>query len=138
MKRHSKRTIRRISADALEKPSQARLARLAARLHGEPDADNPEWTASQIKRAAHARDKAIRKANGRLRKERITIHLDSDLIVFFRAPSARGYQSRINDALRRYVTTRTAESGHPSPLLSIEAALSALADAKDQLTKVGK
>lgn len=38
-------------------------------------------------------------------KERITIRIDRDVLEFFRAksPNARGYQSRINQALREYM-----------------------------------
>ena len=38
-------------------------------------------------------------------KQQITLRLDADLIAFFRA-TGRRYQSRINAALREYVTTQ--------------------------------
>ncbi|MCW5588806.1 MAG: BrnA antitoxin family protein [Legionellales bacterium] len=38
-------------------------------------------------------------------KERITIRIDRDVLEWFRSlsPNARGYQSRINQALREYM-----------------------------------
>jgi len=42
----------------------------------------------------------------RIRKMRITINLDRDVVAYFKhqaAETARGYQTLINDALRQYV-----------------------------------
>jgi uncharacterized protein (DUF4415 family) len=39
-------------------------------------------------------------------KQQITLRLDADLIAFFRA-TGRRYQSRINAALREYVTAQS-------------------------------
>jgi uncharacterized protein (DUF4415 family) len=41
----------------------------------------------------------------RIGKESITIRLDKDVIEWFRAKGI-GYQTRINDALRRHITRR--------------------------------
>lgn len=43
----------------------------------------------------------------RIGKESITIRLDKDVIEWFRA-KGEGYQTRINDALRRHITRRRA------------------------------
>lgn len=37
-------------------------------------------------------------------KEPVTIRLDRDVLEFFRASGTRGYQTRINEALRAFVT----------------------------------
>jgi uncharacterized protein (DUF4415 family) len=83
-----------------------------------PDEDNPEWTAADFataqpfsdafpaEHAALIAEKAAfaKRARGRPAKEHpkknVTIRLDSDLIDALRA-SGDGWQSRINDVLRR-------------------------------------
>ncbi len=44
-------------------------------------------------------------------KQQLTLRLDADLIAWFkdRAPNGEGYQTRINSALREYVTQHAAE-----------------------------
>jgi uncharacterized protein (DUF4415 family) len=39
-------------------------------------------------------------------KQQLTLRLDADLVAWFKAEDARGYQTRINRALREYVVTR--------------------------------
>jgi uncharacterized protein (DUF4415 family) len=39
-------------------------------------------------------------------KQRITIWLDSDLLLFFKGDGKRGYQTRINRALRETAGTK--------------------------------
>ncbi len=36
-------------------------------------------------------------------KQQLTLRLDADLVEWFKAQGATGYQSRINEALRRFV-----------------------------------
>ena len=36
-------------------------------------------------------------------KQQLTLRLDADLVEWFKAQGPKGYQSRINDALRRFV-----------------------------------
>jgi uncharacterized protein (DUF4415 family) len=44
-------------------------------------------------------------------KQQLTLRLDADLIAWFkdRTPNGEGYQTRINSALREYVTQHAAE-----------------------------
>lgn len=89
------------------------------------DADNPEWTAEDFARARPASQvlpelfaaktvQAMLKPRGRppaaLVKERITIRLDPDVLAAFRA-TGRGWQTRVNDAMREWVKTHTASQG---------------------------
>jgi len=78
----------------------------------DPD-DAPEWTDDVFDRAAiYDGDKLIRPAQGTLTrrgrpklanpKRQVTLRLDADLIEQLRA-SGPGWQSRINDILRKHV-----------------------------------
>jgi uncharacterized protein (DUF4415 family) len=70
----------------------------------DPD-DAPELTDEQLARAVHFRgNKVIRRGRPKLAKPKhqITLRLDQDIVERFRAGGA-GWQSRINDALRRYL-----------------------------------
>ena len=78
------------------------------------DDDNPEWTQADFSRARAAEEvlpadfiAAFRRGRGRPKgsvksnaKQQITLRLDKSVIEKFRATGA-GWQSRINDALRR-------------------------------------
>lgn len=74
------------------------------------DEENPEWTKEDFARARPITDfpeLAAAFPNGAQRgrpagsdKERITIRLDKDILERFRA-TGKGWQSRMNDALRR-------------------------------------
>ena len=78
------------------------------------DKDNPEWTEADFARAKPAKDvlpaeflTTARKARGRPTgttkadaKQQITLRLDRDVIVKFRAKGP-GWQSRMNEALRK-------------------------------------
>lgn len=46
-------------------------------------------------------------------KQQLTLRLDSDLVAWFkrRSEGGRGYQSRINDALREYVLEQEKKAG---------------------------
>ncbi len=46
-------------------------------------------------------------------KQQLTLRLDADLIAWFKrqGPSAQGYQTRINQALRDYVKRRARKAG---------------------------
>lgn len=76
------------------------------------DQDNPEWTEEDFARARPISDfpalaAALPKARGRpkgttqqVRKQQVTLRIDPDILERFRA-TGPGWQSRINDALRR-------------------------------------
>lgn len=85
------------------------------------DADNPEWNATEVRRAKPASvvlpelfgskaAKEMLKPRGRpvsaVVKERITIRLDPDVVAAFKA-TGRGWQTRVNDAMREWVKTHT-------------------------------
>jgi uncharacterized protein (DUF4415 family) len=61
------------------------------------DRDNPPWSEEMLGPPVIRRGRGPQKAPT---KVLTTIRLDADVIAFFRAQGA-GYQSRINDALRR-------------------------------------
>ena len=76
------------------------------------DSDNPEWTAadfaqakgpedlSEVELAAFPKTKRRGRPPAQVKKERISIRLDNDVLDKFRA-SGPGWQSRINEALKR-------------------------------------
>lgn len=79
-----------------------------------PDAENPEWTEEDFRRARPALEvlpkavvEAIRRYQGQRgpqkapTKELISLRVDRDVIDAYRA-SGRGWQTRANDALRAY------------------------------------
>jgi uncharacterized protein (DUF4415 family) len=83
-----------------------------------PDAENPEWTAEEIRRARPLLDvlpKETAAAVGRYRgqrgpqkrptKELISLRVDRDVVATYRATGA-GWQSRVNDVLRSYAKRR--------------------------------
>lgn len=59
------------------------------------DPDNPEWTDEMFSRVVRGPQKAPT-------KKQITVRFDPDIIDWFKAQGA-GYQSRMNEALRRYM-----------------------------------
>lgn len=61
------------------------------------DPDNPPWSEEMLGPPMVRRGRGPQKAPT---KVLTTIRLDSDVIAFFRA-QGRGYQTRINEALRR-------------------------------------
>ena len=64
------------------------------------DRDNPPWTEEMLGRPVFKRGRGPQKAPT---KVLTTVRLDADVIAFFRA-QGRGYQTRINDELRKVVT----------------------------------
>lgn len=79
-----------------------------------PDAENPEWTAQEIRNARPLMDAlpketaaAVRRYRGqrglqaRPSKELISLRMDRDLVAAFRA-TGPGWQTRVNEALRTY------------------------------------
>ena|SRR5665213_166248 len=73
----------------------------------DPD-DAPELTDAELARAIHRQgDKVIRRGRPKLAnpKDQVTLRLDHDIVERFRAGGA-GWQSRINDALRRHLGGR--------------------------------
>lgn len=72
------------------KPPKSTSARIA-------DRDNPPWTEEMLGTAVMRRGRGPQRSPT---KVLTTIRLDADVIAFFRAQGT-GYQSRINDALKR-------------------------------------
>lgn len=76
------------------------------------DPANPEWTEQDFKNARPFAEvfpeltESIRRARGRPAlenpKKQVTLRLDSEVVAKYRA-SGRGWQSRINDILRKAV-----------------------------------
>jgi len=76
------------------------------------DPDNPEWTEEDFKDARPFAEvfpelaESIRRSRGRPTlenpKKQVTLRLDSEVVARFRA-DGRGWQSRINDILRKAV-----------------------------------
>lgn len=80
-----------------------------------PDAENPEWTAEEMRRARPLMEvlpkevvEAIRRYRGQRgpqkspTKELISLRIDRDVAAAYRA-TGPGWQTRANDALRAYV-----------------------------------
>lgn len=82
-------------AKATEEQLERELAELASKTEHDIDlSEMPEvrdWS------------KAERGRFFRPVKRQLTLRLDADLIEWFKAQGQRGYQSRINEALRRFV-----------------------------------
>jgi uncharacterized protein (DUF4415 family) len=76
--------------------------------YGVPDAENPEWTREAFRAGRRVEDvpelaRILRKHRGPQRaptKVQISLRVDRDTLAAFRA-AGRGWQSRMNDALRR-------------------------------------
>jgi uncharacterized protein (DUF4415 family) len=77
------------------------------------DPDNPEWTEADVAAAQPAMARlpevvaAFRRTRGKQRaatKELISLRLDQDVVARLRQ-SGRGWQSRLNETLRRLVLT---------------------------------
>ena len=95
-----------------------------------PDAENPEWTAEEIRQARPLMEmlpkeavEAIRRYRGQRgpqkspTKELISLRVDRDVAAAYRATGA-GWQTRANEALRAYAKkanlgTRTVRRGGP-------------------------
>ncbi|MHB8622743.1 MAG: BrnA antitoxin family protein [Sulfuricaulis sp.] len=74
------------------------------------DRDNPPWSEEMLGPPIRRRGRGLQRAPT---KVLTTIRIDADVMAFFRA-QGRGYQSRINEALRhakeRGLTTRSARA----------------------------
>jgi uncharacterized protein (DUF4415 family) len=79
-----------------------------------PDADNPEWTPEEVRRARPLMDvlppdtaAAVRRYRGQRgpqkapTKQLISLRVDRDVVAAYRALGA-GWQKRVNEALRSY------------------------------------
>jgi uncharacterized protein (DUF4415 family) len=79
--------------------------------YGVPDAENPEWTAEEIRTAKTFEDvfpDVVRRGRGPQKaptKQIISIRLDVDVLEKFRA-TGKGWQSRINDVLTKHAPRR--------------------------------
>ena len=80
-----------------------------------PDAENPEWTADEIRRArpltsvlpketvtAVQRYRGQRGPQKKPTKELISLRVDRDVVAAYRATGA-GWQQRVNNVLRSYM-----------------------------------
>ena len=74
------------------------------------DRDNPPWSEEMLGSPVMRRGRGPQKAPT---KVLTTVRLDADVIAFFRAQGS-GYQSRINDALKR-VKERGLTTGSTAP-----------------------
>lgn len=63
------------------------------------DPDNPPWSEEMLGPPVVKRGRGLQKAP---RKILTTVRLDADVIAYFKA-QGRGYQTRINDELRKIV-----------------------------------
>lgn len=85
-----------------------------------PDKDNPEWTATEMKKALPALDvvgevfgehasAALRRGRGRPPKEDCkvnqTLRIDVDVLEAYRR-EGKGWQTRINEVLRQHMPQR--------------------------------
>ncbi|MGH9346794.1 MAG: BrnA antitoxin family protein [Vicinamibacterales bacterium] len=88
-----------------------------------PDAENPEWTEEDFRRARPALEvlptevvEAIRRYRGQrgpqkaATKELISLRVDRDVVDAFRA-TGRGWQTRATEALRAYAKKRLRSPG---------------------------
>ena len=81
------------------------------------DADNPEWTEEMFRKARPATEivpeivDAWRRSRGRppkaVTKQQITLRLSPEVLAFFRK-QGRGWQTRVDEVLSRYVKRKAA------------------------------
>jgi uncharacterized protein (DUF4415 family) len=81
------------------------------------DADNPEWTEEMFRKARPATEvvpeivAAWRRSRGRPRKaatkRQVTLRLSPEVLAYFRK-EGRGWQTRVNEVLSRYVKRKAA------------------------------
>jgi uncharacterized protein (DUF4415 family) len=89
-----------------------------------PDAENPEWTAKEIRNARSLLEvlptdtaAAVRRYRGQRgpqkgpTKELISLRVDRDVVAAYRS-SGPGWQARANDALRAGLASRARRSRH--------------------------
>src|SRR5262245_8669239 len=96
------RHMARESADRMTDEEDAAITAAALR-----DPDNPPWDGYEFRPVAEVRPELIRRFRGQRGpqkskpvKTRVSLRLDPDVVAFFRKKGA-GWQSRINDALRK-------------------------------------
>lgn len=65
----------------------------------EKDSDNPEWTETMFK-------KAVRGLQKFPTKRQLTVRFDHDIVEWFKSQGA-GYQSKMNDVLRKHMVEET-------------------------------
>jgi uncharacterized protein (DUF4415 family) len=79
------------------------------------DADNPPWSEEMLGTPIVRRGRGPQKAPTKILT---TIRLDADIVAFFRS-EGRGFQTRINEALRRVkdqgLTTRSSGRAEKAP-----------------------
>jgi uncharacterized protein (DUF4415 family) len=81
------------------------------------DEDNPEWTEEMFRKARPAVEvvpevvKAYRRSRGRppkaVTKRQVTLRLSPEVLAFFRK-QGRGWQTKIDEVLNRYVSRKKA------------------------------
>lgn len=74
-----------------------------------PDPDNPEWTPAGFARAERAAE-MLKPKRGRPKstspKVHVNLRLDAEIVEQFRA-TGRGWQTRLNAALKEWLKTRS-------------------------------
>lgn len=107
MSKRVRRDMEPAAPPALTDAQKAELAALEARPDSDIDyGDIPELTETFWK-------SAVRNPYYRPVKQQLTLRLDADLVAWFksRTQGGRGYQTRINRALREYVEGQNEKAG---------------------------
>ncbi len=101
MSRKSENTVKHTSTElrALRERGETKVDWKAAAAKALPLGDNPDDAKEEI-------DWATTELPAPRRKRHTTLHLDADMIEWFRA-QGRGYQTRINAILRSYFEQHT-------------------------------
>jgi len=99
--------MKKAASDALTDEQKAQLAGLEklsdAEINTRDIPEQRDWTG------------ALRGLFYRPIKKQLTLRLDADIIDWFRrrAPNGEGYQTRINEVLREYVSAHRTQSARP-------------------------
>jgi uncharacterized protein (DUF4415 family) len=131
--RFSNSSVGPLRADQLKPSSPEHMAELRRRI-AEDDIDTsdiPESTPEQIKKAAAEQRRRWAAAG----KERVTMFLDRDIVDAFRQQGP-GYQTRINDVLREYLTSGRMDKTPAELLEEARRALDRTATALGQMNNV--
>jgi|SRR5262245_51045843 len=105
-RKQTKRRIK-IGRDPSHEPKRATMTKTGASAWVDPD-DAPEWTDEMFERAdLYHGDKLIRRGRppSDNPKKALKLRIDADVVEHFRA-TGPGWQTRINDALRRAAKLR--------------------------------
>lgn len=71
------------------------------------DTDNPEWTEDMFAKATRGTTAArVGRPKSDSPKQSTTLRLDADIIAFFKQEGSKGWQTRLNNALREYIANQ--------------------------------